>query len=50
MSTLLSRPAAVPVPGAATPSQPVNWAKVGRRMVRRRVTGMTVTEAVPTKA
>lgn len=35
----------VPAPGAAVPRQPVDWAKVGRRTVRRRATGMTATEA-----
>lgn len=35
----------VPAPGAAAPRQPVDWAKVGRRSVRRRATGMTATEA-----
>lgn len=35
----------VPVPGAAAPRQPVEWAKVGRRSVRRRASGMTHPEA-----
>ncbi|WP_225102609.1 hypothetical protein [Streptomyces sp. CoH27] len=35
----------VPAPGAAAPRQPVDQAKVGRRSVRRRATGMTATEA-----
>ncbi|SEB30559.1 hypothetical protein SAMN04490357_0050 [Streptomyces misionensis] len=35
----------VPAPGAAAPRPPVDWAKVGRRSVRRRATGMTATEA-----
>lgn len=35
----------VPAPGAAAPRQPVDWAKVGRRSVRRRATGMTAAEA-----
>ncbi|MFF8910976.1 hypothetical protein [Streptomyces olivaceoviridis] len=39
-----SRPR-VPAPGAAAPRQPVDQAKVGRRAVRRRAAGMTVTEA-----
>ncbi|MGW0608671.1 hypothetical protein [Streptomyces sp. NPDC002640] len=34
-----------PTPGAAAPRQPVGQAKVGRRAVRRRAAGMTVTEA-----
>lgn len=35
----------IPAPGAAAPRQPVDWAKVGRRSVRQRATGMTATEA-----
>ncbi|WP_328766069.1 hypothetical protein [Streptomyces sp. NBC_00286] len=35
----------VPVPGAAARREPVDWAKVGRRAVRRRATGMTHPEA-----
>ncbi|MFI1293399.1 hypothetical protein ACH4VM_33985 [Streptomyces sp. NPDC020792] len=40
-----SRRLRVPAPGAAAPRQPVDQAKVGRRAVRRRATGMTATEA-----
>ncbi|MFE2384569.1 hypothetical protein [Streptomyces misionensis] len=41
-----SRRLRVPAPGtAAAPRPPVDWAKVGRRSVRRRATGMTATEA-----
>ncbi|MEW2297065.1 hypothetical protein ABZ719_30930 [Streptomyces sp. NPDC006743] len=41
-----SRRLRVPAPGtAAAPRPPVDWAKAGRRSVRRRATGMTATEA-----
>ncbi|CAK7288429.1 hypothetical protein [Streptomyces misionensis] len=41
-----SRRLRIPAPGTAVaPRPPVDWAKVGRRSVRRRATGMTATEA-----
>ncbi|MGW2051939.1 hypothetical protein ACWCPF_43495 [Streptomyces sp. NPDC001858] len=37
----------VPAHRAAAPREPVDWAKVGRRSVRRRARGMTHPEAAP---